>query len=369
MKRICCVFFLAISIGVFADDGVFYANGSTLLPLKETSIRMKKEILNLTRSSNLMQVDIYFEFFNPGALKELTVGFVTPPADADLDEKEASHPHIYDFMVMVNDSLLPFKIIRMEKSGFKLNDSIASGNDFVYYFKVVFKPGLTVIRHSYNYDGGGSVETMHDYFYRLTTGTGWAGGMIEDFELNINMGNDCCFSVPVTFNDKSTPWLITGIGRLGNSLAASNVLNYGEGGIQMVYIKQGYLQARIKNFKPKTDLSITQYLPWIETRYWTSKTSDNDFIGLNEIFYDRDSTAGMIGRLSDAQLRLYKNLNYARCGYVFKDTWLKQQFSKYFWYIPDPAFKPENIVDRFFGQEFLQLLSDEENKRKKTENK
>lgn len=67
-----------------ANDGVFYATGNTLVPLKETTIRLKKEILNLERKGDWVQVDIYFEFFNPGPEKELTVGFVTPPADGDV---------------------------------------------------------------------------------------------------------------------------------------------------------------------------------------------------------------------------------------------------------------------------------------------
>jgi hypothetical protein len=367
MKKISLIGFILITTKLWADDGVFYSNGSTLLPLKETVIRMKREILNLTHYTGGMQVDIYFEFFNPGNERELTVGFVTPPADGDVTDEEVKHPFIDNFMVMINDSLLPYKIVRLEKSGFKLSDSIANGNDFVYYFKTVFKPGVTVIRHSYNYEGGGSVETMGEYFYRLTTGAGWAGGVIEDFELNINMGNDCCFSVPSSFNKVSTPWLVAGIGRVDKPIDASNEFQFGSSSIRMVYIKQGYLQARIKNFKPLSDLLIMEYLPWIETRYWTPKTEDNDFLGLNEIFYNRDSTGHLLSRLSDARLRLYKNLNYARSGYVFKDSWLKQQFSKYFWYIPDPSFKAENVVDRFFGKEFLQMLSDEE-KRRKTNN-
>ena len=146
MKKLILFPLILCFITVHADDGCFYSNGSTLLPLKETTISMKREILNLTRDGTFMQVDIYFEFFNPGPQKELTVGFVTPPADGDVREDEAQHPQIEDFMVMVNDSLLPYKIIRIEKSGFKLNEKVAGGNDFVYYFKVTCVHPKTILK-------------------------------------------------------------------------------------------------------------------------------------------------------------------------------------------------------------------------------
>ena len=66
-----------------ANDGVFYSTGNTLIPMKETTIRLKKEILNLERKGDWMQVDIYFEFFNPGVERELTVGFVSVFGGAD----------------------------------------------------------------------------------------------------------------------------------------------------------------------------------------------------------------------------------------------------------------------------------------------
>jgi len=170
-----------------ADDGVFYATGNTLIPLKETTIRLKKEILNLERNDNWLQVDIYFEFFNPGDEKELTVGFVTPPAQGDITEEEAKHPQIEDFMVMAGDRLLPYKIARMQETGFKVASKIADGYDFVYYFTIKFGKGITVIRHSYLYKGSGSVDINQGFEYRLTTGTTWANSAIDDFELNIDM--------------------------------------------------------------------------------------------------------------------------------------------------------------------------------------
>jgi len=103
MRKFILIPFLLISCTCLANDGVFYATGNTLVPLKENTVSLKKEILNLTRKEDWMQVDIYFEFFNPGPDKELTVGFVTPPAYGDVTDEEAKHPQLKDLIVRAWD--------------------------------------------------------------------------------------------------------------------------------------------------------------------------------------------------------------------------------------------------------------------------
>lgn len=347
-----------------ANDGSFYASGNTLIPLKETTIQMKKEILSLERRGNWMQVDIYFEFFNPGPEKELTVGFVTPPAEGDVTDEEAGHPQIKDFMVMAGDRLLPYKMAKMEESGFKVAEKMANGFDFVYYFTIRFAKGITVIRHSYLYRGGGSVEAMADFDYRLTTGTSWAGGAIGDFELNINMGDNSYFALPAAFSSTPAAWTIVGIGRIG---AVSNFNPYGDedGGknLRMAYIRKGKLQLRQTGFKPVRDLSLVFFQLHNEVNLWTDKKEKNDFTDLRELLWE-EYTDSIIHRLSDQQLRLYRNLNYARAGYAFKDESLTKAFSKYNWYIPDPAIKPEQAPDCYIPKEIMKKILEEENRRK-----
>jgi hypothetical protein len=77
-----------------------------------------------------------------------------------------------------------------------------------------------------------------------------------------------------------------------------------------------------------------------------------------------DSIEAAVRNLSDNELRLYRNLNYARMGYDFKDEMLKKAFSKYNWYIPDPALKPENVPDYYVNKELKQLILAEEKRRK-----
>ena len=113
MKKFIFIPILKIRFKCLANEAEFYATGNTLVPLKENTVSLKKEILNLTRKEGWMQVDIYFEFFNPGPEKELLVGFVTPPANGDVSDEEARHPFIKDFMVMSGDELLPYKVAKI----------------------------------------------------------------------------------------------------------------------------------------------------------------------------------------------------------------------------------------------------------------
>lgn len=364
MRKFMLFFAITFLQQVSANDGVFYSTGNTLVPLKETTIRLKKEILNLERKGDWMQVDIYFEFFNPGVERELTVGFVTPPAVGDVPDEEAKHPFIKDFMVMVGDKLLPYKIAKMEETGFKVNSKIAEGYDFVYHFTVRFGKGVTIIRHSYLYKGGGSVEAKQDFDYRLTTGTTWANSAIEDFELNINMGDDSYFAVPAGFGGAPVNWIVAGIGRLSKAMQYNPYGEENEGSsLKMACLRKGKLQLRIANFKPQRDLSLIIFQLHNEVNLWCEKSIKNDFANVMELVWG-DTIQVAVSKLTDNELRLYRNLNYARMGYDFKDETLKKAFSKYNWYIPDPGLKPENVPEYYVSKELQELIIAEENKRK-----
>lgn len=363
MKQFRFFLILLLYQSSLANDGVFYATGNTLIPLKETSIRLKKEILNLERKGEWMQVDIYFEFFNPGVERELTVGFVTPPADGDAGDEEAKHPQVKDFMVMVGDRLLWYKIARMGETGFKVASKTANGYDFVYHFKVKFAKGITVIRHSYLYRGGNSVEASRDFDYRLTTGNTWANSSIDDFELNIDMGDDSYFSVPAGFGISPAAWQVAGIGRISKNSPGIPFMGDDAGKLKMVYIRKGKLQLRSANFKPVQDLSVTFWHLHNEINLWCDKMVKNDFAGMMDLVWV-DSVEMAVSKLTDQELRLYRNLNFARMGYDFKDENLKSAFEKYNWYIPDPALTLEKVPDYYVSKELMQLISAEEKKRK-----
>ncbi|MCB1026052.1 MAG: hypothetical protein KDB79_16770, partial [Acidobacteria bacterium] len=168
-----CAAFLANNI--FANDGVFYAQGGTLVPMQETQVSLKKEILKFyIVDYEFVDVDVNFDFYNPGEEKTVIVGFVTPPAMGDIDEN-GEHPRISNFTVNVNGKMVAFKIERMNQTSFKsADDDEVAGYDYVYYFPVTFKKGLNKVLHTYRFQGGGSVETQRDFDYQITTGKRWA---------------------------------------------------------------------------------------------------------------------------------------------------------------------------------------------------
>ena len=163
---------------VFANDGTFYVSGNNLIPLQETRVSLRKEVLKFfIRDYNWMNVEVDFDFYNPGPARTITVGFVTPPAMGDVAENE--HPRIKGFTVVVNGDSVPFKMKRMSETTFSKARLKISGDDYVYYFPVTFKPGLNKVRHTYEFEGGASVELQRSFDYQITTGKRWANRQID----------------------------------------------------------------------------------------------------------------------------------------------------------------------------------------------
>ena len=83
MKLISYIIALLMPVLLCANDGMFMSEGGQLIPVKETSIEMQKEILYLKYTPLGIEVSVYFEFYNPGEARDEIVGFVTPPASED----------------------------------------------------------------------------------------------------------------------------------------------------------------------------------------------------------------------------------------------------------------------------------------------
>lgn len=325
------------------NDGSFYASGATLIPLQETTIELKKEILSLERQeAGWLKVDILFEFYNPGEAKTLMVGFVTPPTSGDVEE-EGGHPKITEFQVMFGDQLIPFKTIRLADSDFTLDGFNASEDwsDYVYYFDVPFQKGLNIIRHSYLYRGGSSVDLSESYDYQITTGKRWANKEIGDFQLEIDMG-DAFFFIQDSFyhSSEKAEWKINGIGVIS---PRTNDLFAGELKIRNVRTTTGSLHLQVNHFKPDSDLLFGIVQPYFQPHYWVE-----DPILAEKL--DRIHTAVVnmpdslaIAELGTDELRIARNFWYAWHGYVFKDKTLDTLFRSCAWYIPDPNLTLEKI--------------------------
>jgi hypothetical protein len=54
---------LTYSFSVNANDGAFYAAGNHLIPIQETSITVKKEVLSMKKvDDKFIEVTVYYEF-------------------------------------------------------------------------------------------------------------------------------------------------------------------------------------------------------------------------------------------------------------------------------------------------------------------
>lgn len=360
-----------------ANDGVFYAQGDTLFPLQETQVQLKKEILKFyVVDHRFAQVDVYFEFFNPSSTKNVTVGFVTPPADGDVTDEAARKQFISNFTVEVNGKTLTYKIKRVRETTFKLEptqDEAPRDDYFVYYFPVTFEKGLNVIRHTYRYRGGASVELDRYFDYQITTGKTWANKQIDDFELQVHLDYGI-FTVPARFmkasadtelkpDEELAEWEIVGDGSMETtSRKWFNV----EGGrdVRMVHLNSGYLSFKARNFKPDFDISFGEY-NWAAG--WT-----NTWCNKGKACFEAESLE-RIGRYFDLSpdfeiekadfddftlkdFRYLRNYFYAVRGLDFKDQQLRKFYSQFFWYKPDKELKIESIELSKSESDFLKNL-------------
>lgn len=374
MKILLLIF--VFSFPIFANDGVFYAQGDTLFPLQETQVQLKKEVLKFfVVEHNFAEVDVYFEFYNPAATKTVTVGFVTPSADGDVTEEAAEKPFIQQFTVNVNGKTLPYKIKRLKETTFKLEtkeDESSKDDYFVYYFPVTFKKGLNIIRHTYRYRGGESVELDRDFDYQITTGKGWANKQIDDFELQIHLDNGI-FAVPARFvkDEKLADWRIVGDGVMEeNTRQWFNVENSPQ--VRMVHLNRGHLSFKAKNFKPDYDISFGEY-NWAAG--WASVWCDFgqecvEAESLEKVtrYFDLKPYGEFesvdFDEFTGKDFKYLRNYFYAVRGLDFKDEQLRKFYSQFFWYKPDKTLKVENIKLSKAEDEFLKGLKALEAKKK-----
>ena len=334
-----------------ANDGVFYSRGGTLIPLQETQIRLKKELLKFfVRDFQFIDVEVNFEFYNPGKEKTVTVGFVTPPASGDIDEKK-NHPRISMFTVNVNGNKVPHKVQRMSDSAFQANNRKIPGEDYVYYFPVTFKSGLNKVRHTYRFQGGGSVETQRDFDYQITTGKRWANKQIDDFELQIHLDRGIYY-IPLSFREdkKYANWKIIGRGSFSKPKPA--LFSKGDPVLRFVQLQQGYLSLKQKNFKPDKDISFGEYnwnMGWHGRMCKSEKICPkvkelgNNLFQYFKVKPSKYFSEEMLIELSKHDLKIIRNFPYAIRGYEFKTRMLKRFYSQFFWYKPNKGIELSNL--------------------------
>lgn len=336
-----------------ANDGAFFAKGNQLIPISETDISVKKEILTLKKvKNNYIEVTVYYEFFNPKEAKNLTVGFeaFSPEGDVEGAPKNGQHPYMSDFTVELNHQKLKYNVAYVSDSlykagkiktiDFKKYQGNKSGNyvDFfyVYHFVANFKKGLNIIKHTYKYDVSGSVDYNYDFEYALAPAKRWGNRQIDDFTLIIDNGEFETFSINKTFFKNANEWRIDGVGKTENVEGAPN--SFIEKDAVKFHIQKGKIIFKKINFKPDGDLIV----------YSVNHIGFQDFSYLQQSYYQAENIPKPE---NDFQRKILKNLPFARRGYVFQNPELKTYFENLDWYIPNPKYIPD-----------LNLLTPEEKK-------
>ena len=339
MKRL---FFILCFYGFFTEgytnDGAFYMAGNQLVPINETDISVKKEILYIKKTQEFAEVSVYYEFFNPKDEKEIIVGFEAgiPLGDAGFSPVNGHHPYMFDFTVSLNGNFLPYQIAFVKNSTYTKNHKIQNidpkslDNDvigdeldfqYVYHFKAKFKKGKNIVKHTYRYKLSRGVCYYYDFNYVLTAANRWANKQIDDFTLILDMGDFQTASIRKTFFKNTNEWTFNGIGKITENPDYTNF-----------YIQQGILVFEKKNFVPKGELSVEE-----ESSYCREAGSNQKLI----FSLGKNRELGFPTEKTPEEKRIIRNLPFARRGYIFKDKTLQDVFKTEDWYQPNPSYVPE----------------------------
>lgn len=352
MRSVLLFFFLLSVQYSLANDGAFFVSGNQLIPIEETDISIKKEILTINRiNEEEVEVLVYYEFKNPQKQsKKLTVGFeaMSPSGDADVLPVDGHHPYISEFTVEVNNTLLSHKVAAVDDSIYyeagKINNLDAKQISersydgwaefyYVYYFEAAFKPGLNVVKHSYKFKLSGGVFYNYNFDYILTAAKRWSNKQIDDFTLIINMGEFQDFYIPKSFFQHSNDWVILGTGKTLDEKVVPYIAedDNPEGDpVAQFYIQKGGIVLKKKNFSPQGELYVISL-----RRFMASDVFDYEeqrqLPFTTEFYYE--------SAVDDTSRTILRNLPFAKRGYIFKNPELSNYYTTQPWYIPNPSCK------------------------------
>ena len=358
--RTCFMLLLLLSfIASYSNDGAFKAEGNQLIPMYESDIAVKKEILTIKRiGSDQVIITVYYEFFNPKAEKEVEVGFeaVSPSGDVDATPVKGEHPYMSAFTVNINGEPITYKVAIVKDSVYykngiyksiKLTDALKESEEnsnevgffYVYHFKAKFKQGLNIIKHTYTLDLSNSVMENYSLTYVLTAAKRWSNRQIDDFTLQVDMGDFQDVSIAHNFFSTASEWKIQGTGK--SIEIKKNEDKYIYSNMSEFFIRKGVLVFQKLNFKPKGELEIHSY-----GNYFYHTESDNGEFP-DHFSYKRDHLPFSIDDLGpnndpadEFSKQVLKNLPFARRGNVFKSPQLQAYFERQPWYMKDVNYKP-----------------------------
>lgn len=357
--------FIFAQLPLLANDSNFHGGGGgVLFPIMNNQISVKKEVLKITHreSENYdyppkvlpITVDVDYLFFNHGKSTQLTIGF-----EAMMGGEVGNEiPDIKGFLVLVNGKKVkakpqlvndPYALSSstiLQKESEDENDENYKLNRYVYLFKAVLKPGLNRIKHRYKcYYTGTHVNNCASYTYDLMPALRWKNRQIDDFALILDFDDYSQFIVDYMTEDDSKNWIFKGNGKMQYSLVTKSpdTNEYQNIRSTKVYGKKGIAIFKAKNFVPNNNLEIYLGNPIYDPKEYNyelplGRFYDEFFEGpysyLNDLFDDQN-----IMNISDRE-KIIRNLPFARRGYVFKNKFLRNYYTRYTeWYEPNPSYR------------------------------
>lgn len=349
----------------WANDGVFYVNGSHLVPVQETDIALTREVLTIKLADDgYAQVDVQYELNNSGPEKVVTMGFeANAPYNDDVGfSPQGIHPYISQFTVQMNgkdltylnavvksEYSIPCDFIPLDLKRWKsygqvkmrdgddlpnnslLYDASADslvGFSYAYYFVARFLPGTNTVHHTYRYRMSYGLGRTFEVPYWLLPAMRWANRQIDDFTLRIEAPHTAKhFFVADSLFSQSDFRIIQGVGKIRKT-------RYYEDLYTEVALRNGIIEWHATAFRPKDNMTIQS----------AERLHYDDFkLGT---FYDRSENYQPGSYLiepdkSEVRRRILRNLPYASRGMVFKDRKLRRYFTQFWWYMPDPDWLPD----------------------------
>lgn len=390
MKRlIIWTMMLIASVSMMANDGTYYTSGNQLIPLQETSISVKKEILTISlRDNGYADVDVYYEFYNPeNIVKKVQMGFEADPPYNDTYEfyPDGVHPYIKNFSVEMNGMKLSHKnavavndenekldFVNLkewdfdsENSGMTLinkNNKESKTFSYVYYFDAEFKPGKNIVHHTYSYQLSIIVGCSWLLDYKLSPAARWANKCIDDFTLLVKAENTAKHFLidKETFGVNNPFTKMFGACKMRTcDTKYENITAPWE-----ISLRNGMIKMHIMNFKPNEEHDLV--IKSADEYYCYGSADELVHFGA---FYDRSTSAFIyMTQVADVESivphdkafrqRICRNLPFAHRGHVFKDKKLKAYFESLFWYMPDPSYKDDTSDFTETDKKVMKLVLD-----------
>ena len=336
-----------------ANDSAFGGRGSELIPLKETRIQMTSEDIVMTLKGSTWHIDATYVFTNPTD-KPVTLQMGFPEEHCGEEQECMQGAGIFKGLV----TRVRGEAVKQTVGQVDRKHEWAPELGRVYLYTVRFKPKEVVtIHHAYHHPTNTGIDGIWiDYVTR--TGSLWNGPIGKARFTVRTPTRPWRASWPETFTLRSYVERPTG--------------KPGEGQTEFVF--------EMADWTPRVDFTL-MLLSGMNGPNHGCPMYDTMMVDPKNL---KAEIAGQLKELTAAQLRVCRNLPYARHGYRFKDAKLNATFyaasksgagfahgadprSKERWtwqaFQVNPHFKPSLLTPT--EQRYIQLIKAEEGRRAK----